>query len=163
MRHSTELPDLRMLPTELLIPHEDSDPRRVDKLCDRLKYEGCLKNPPIVASIPGTNKYVILDGANRVMALKKMGVPHVVAQLVSYADTDLILDTWYHVVSGMKIEEFEEALTKVTGLRLKKCSLEEAREALATNYAAAYIINDTGVRMVISLSLIHISEPTRPY
>lgn len=150
MRDSTALPDLRIFPNELLVPHEDSDPRRVERLAQRIRNEGILKNPPVVANIPNTDKYVILDGANRVMALQLLKIQHVVAQIVSYADPGVILDTWYHIVSGMSIEEFEEALTKVTGLRLKNCTLEDAREALATNNAAAYIICDSGVRMVIS-------------
>jgi len=68
MKDSTKLPDLRMLATESLLPHEDSDPRRVEKLSQRIKEEGRLKNPPIVSQIPGSDNYVILDGANRVMA-----------------------------------------------------------------------------------------------
>jgi len=150
MRDSTALPDLRMLMTSNLIPHEDHDPRRLEKLCQRLRQDGYLKNPPVVAPIPDTDRCIILDGANRVMSFQMMNIPHIVAQLVSYADPGVVLDTWYHIVSGMKIEEFEQALTQVTGLRCKPCNLEEARAALATNHAAAYIICHSGIRMVIS-------------
>ncbi len=148
MRDSRVLPDLRMLPASSLVTHEDSDPRRVDKLKERLRKEGRLKSPPIVAAIPGTDRYVVLDGANRTNALAKMGAPHVVAQVVSYGDPGVELDTWYHVVAGMDLAEFEDALTKITELKLKECSLEEAREALSTNQAAAYIICESGVRQV---------------
>jgi ParB-like chromosome segregation protein Spo0J len=108
MRDSTVLPDLRMLPTENLIPHEEVDPRRVERLCQRLQSERLLKNPPLVASIPDTERYVILDRANRTMALVAMGIPHVVAQVVDYQNPEIILDTWYHVVSGLDIQEFED-------------------------------------------------------
>ena len=150
MKDSTKLPDLRMLPTELLLPHEDSDPRRVEKLSQRIKAEGRLKNPPIVSQIPGSDKYVILDGANRVMAFVTLGIPHMVAQIVSYADTGVELDTWYHVVAGMEFDEFDHALTRITGLDLLECTLEEARFALKTNQAAAYIISEHGVRKACS-------------
>ena len=148
MRDSTALPDLRMLATSSMVTHEESDPRRVDKLCQRLRKEGRLKNPPIVAAIPGTDRYVVLDGANRTNALAKMGVPHIVAQLVSYGDPGVELDTWYHVVAGMDLDEFEAALTRITELKLLESSLEEAREALSTNQAAAYIVCESGVRQV---------------
>jgi hypothetical protein len=137
-----------MLPVSSLVSHEDVDPRRTEKLSQRLLDEGRLKNPPVVASIPGTEQYVILDGANRAMAFAQMGIPHIVAQVVSYADPGVVLDTWYHVVSGMPLLEFEESLMKVTGMHLETCSLKDAREALYTNEAAAYIVCESGVRVV---------------
>lgn len=152
MRDSTDLPDLRILPVEKLIPHEDCDPRRVTRISDRLKEDGILKNPPVVASIPETDFFVVLDGANRVLAFAKLSIPHIVAQLVSYQGSGVELDTWYHVVSGMDIADFESALTKVTGLHLKDCNLEEARGAIKDHQAAAYIISAQGVRMVINTS-----------
>ena len=148
MRDSTVLPDLRMLPSEALLPHEDCDPRRVEKLVQRLRQEGRLKNPPIVADIPGTERFVVLDGANRSLAFQSMGIPHIVAQVVSYGDPGVVLDTWYHVVSGMPLDAFEAALAQVDGMQLRSCSLEQARAALATDDAAAYIVCEQGVRLV---------------
>lgn len=148
MRYSTDLPDLRILPSEKLVPHEDCDPRRVEGLSRRLQEDAILKNPPVVAAIPGHNSYVVLDGANRSLAFLKLGIPHIVTQLVNYQSSGVELDTWYHVVSGMDIEAFEHALTKVTGLQLLDCNLEEARQALLEHHAAAYIVCAQGVRMV---------------
>lgn len=160
MRDSTVLPDLRMLPTKKLIPHEEVDPRRVERLCLRLQAERLLKNPPVVASIPDTERYVILDGANRTMALLAMGIPHVVAQVVDYQNPEIILDTWYHVVSGLDIQEFEDELTQVTGLCLEQCSLSEARQALESCLAAAYIVCADGVRKVLNTREV-VSHDTR--
>lgn len=150
MSTSTDLPVLKFISTDLLVSHEDTDPRRVEKLVTRVMQEQVLKNPPIVTNIPDDERYMILDGANRSMTFKTMGVPHIVVQLVSYADPGVELDTWYHVVSGMPIEVFEQELTKVTGLDLEAVPLITAREALATNVAAAYIISDRGARIVVS-------------
>ena len=79
MRYSTDLPDLRMLRSEKLVPHEDCDPRRVVRLSERLKSEAMLKNPPIVAAIPETDKYVILDGANRALAFVNLKISHILS------------------------------------------------------------------------------------
>lgn len=152
MRYSTDLPDLRILPAKALEPHEDCDPRRVDRLSRRLQAEGILKNPPVVAPIPDSDRYVVLDGANRALSFINLGIPHIIAQLVSYQDSGVELDTWYHVVAGMQIKEFEKALTQVTGLNLQGCSLDEARLALENHHAAAYIVSAQGVRMVCNTS-----------
>jgi hypothetical protein len=148
MRDSTVLPDLRMLPTAALVPHEDCDPRRIERLSQRVLNEGRLKNPPIVAVIPETERFVVLDGANRSTAFAAVGIPHIVAQVVSYGDPGVVLDTWYHVVSGMPLEAFEVALAEVDGMQLRPCSLEQARGDLATHQAAAYIVCEQGVRKV---------------
>lgn len=150
MRDSTELPVLRMLPSAALVTHEDCDPRRVEKLSQRIKLEGIFKHPPIVAEIPGTKQYVVLDGANRTTAVQSLGMPHIVAQLVRYAEPDVVLDTWYHVVAGMPVAEFEQALTQVTGLHLETVRLHEARQALAAQRASAYIICESGVRIAVN-------------
>jgi hypothetical protein len=150
MRDSTVLPDLRILATEQVKPHEDCDPRRVERLCERFRQEGMLKNPVIVAAIPGTERFVVLDGANRSTALAEMRVPHLVVQLVSYADPGLILDTWYHVVSGLPFDSFENRLKQVPGLRLESSSLDQAREALSTNNAIAYVVCVKGVIQIRS-------------
>jgi len=148
MQDSTVLPVLRMLRTALLEPHEECDPRRTERLALRLKDEGILKNPPVVAQIPSDENFVILDGANRVGAFQSLGIPHILAQLVRYDDPGLLLDTWYHVVAGMPIQEFNKELMTATGMHLETCSLEEARLSLATNRAAAYIVCEAGVRKV---------------
>ena len=149
MQDSTALPDLQVMPTALLLLHEDFDPRRVERLSKRILEEGFLKNPPVVASIPGSGNFVILDGANRVLAFKLAGIPHIVAQLVHYGDPGVVLDTWYHVISGMPLHEFEQALINVIGFHLLPCNLEDARQALAMEEALAYIIAESGVRKVI--------------
>jgi hypothetical protein len=69
MRHSTDLPVLRMLPAEKLISHEDPDPRRVERLSQRIRAEGMLKNPPVVAAILSTSGWRGTEEATRGQAL----------------------------------------------------------------------------------------------
>lgn len=148
MRYSTDLPDLRILPSKALIPHENCDPRRVDRLSQRIQTDGILKNPPVVAVIPESEDFVVLDGANRALSFINLGIAHIVAQLVNYQKSGVEVDTWYHVVAGMDIDAFENALTETTGLHLVECTLDEARSALISRHAAAYIISEKGVRIV---------------
>jgi hypothetical protein len=148
MQDSNALPDLRVLPSDWIIPHEEIDPRRVERLAARLRVDRRLKNPPIVAAVPDSDHYVVLDGANRSMALKQLGASHIIAQVVHYGQPGLVLDTWYHVVSGMRLGDFEAALEQIDGLRLLSVTLNQAREALATNKAAAYIVTAEQVRII---------------
>jgi hypothetical protein len=148
MQDSNALPDLRVLPSDWIIPHEEIDPRRVERLASRLRVDRRLKNPPIVTAVPDSDHYVVLDGANRSMALKQLGASHIIAQVVHYGQPGLILDTWYHVVSGMRAGDFEAALEQIDGLRLLSVTLDQAREALATNKAAAYIVSADQVRII---------------
>jgi len=140
MKESTILPDLRMLPTSLLLPHEEIDPLRVEKLSLRLRQEGRLKHPPIIAPVPDTGQFVVLDGANRTMAIAALRVPHIVAQVIRYTEPGVELDTWYHVVSGMPVEQFRSALRRIPGLQAQETDLPAARQALAQDRTAAYIV-----------------------
>jgi phosphoglycerate dehydrogenase-like enzyme len=86
---------LQVVPLDKVFPHEHTDPRRVSRLAKRFEAEGVLSNPPIV--IEADDRYVVLDGASRVTALKELGYPHVIVQVVS--DRDKVnLHTWFHAI-----------------------------------------------------------------
>jgi len=90
-------PHLRIVPTARLLLHEECDPERVERLGRLLGADGMLRNPPIAAPLEdGT--YVVLDGANRVTALRHLGVPDQVVQVVDYDDPGVQLDTWAHLL-----------------------------------------------------------------
>ena len=134
-----DMPDLRLVPTESLVLHEHADPKRVARLESRLRTDGFLKNPPIVAPIPGTGKYVVLDGANRTSAVSRIGVPHILVQVVDYKGGTVELLTWHHLITGRRPDYFLQEIEGVPGLVLEPLSLEQAREALAARAVLAYI------------------------
>lgn len=88
---------LRVVPLDKVFLHENVDPQRVQRLAKRLEVEDVLINPPIV--IEAGDRYVVLDGATRITALKQLGYPHTVVQVVS-PDENLRLCTWYHTIRG---------------------------------------------------------------
>jgi L-serine kinase (ATP) / ParB family transcriptional regulator, heme-responsive regulator len=139
-----ELPDLRILLVSSLLLHEQHDAQRSEPLAMRLAADGILRNPPIVAPVPGEPCFVVLDGANRVTALTSMGIPHVVAQVVNYEDEELILDTWYHLVSDLPREEFHQAIDGLPDVSLEASDLIGARAELARRQALAYIVYPDG-------------------
>lgn len=140
LRTDTELPRLAIVPTRSLVPHEEFDLKRSEPLAKRLRAEGVLKNPPVVASVEGEDRYVVLDGTNRLVALSVLACPHTVVQIVDYDDPNLVLDTWSHLITDMPPDEFGVAMRTVDGLRIEMATHLHARAELARRQAAAYAV-----------------------
>lgn len=87
---------LRVVPLGQVRPHEEVDLDRVERLAARLEEAGVLVNPPVVT--PDPPGFVLLDGATRTEALRRLDCRDVVVQVVE--GKDLELRTWHHVVRG---------------------------------------------------------------
>ncbi|GBD09780.1 hypothetical protein HRbin22_02041 [Candidatus Thermoflexus japonica] len=138
------MPVLRFVPVEALIPHEQADQVRTGPLVQRLQAEGILKNPPVVAPIPHDPHYVVLDGANRVEAARRLGLPHLVVQIVDYEDPRLVVESWTHVISGERPEDFFATVRKIEGITLEPSEHLHARAELARRQALAYLVCPQG-------------------
>lgn len=99
MTFEQRYPQLDILPAKKIRLHENHDPLRTERLIERIKSSGILYNPPLVIPLPGNQgDYMVLDGANRVTAMKEMGLPHVLVQVVNPGSAGLKLETWNHVI-----------------------------------------------------------------
>lgn len=109
-----------------LIVHEHHDDQRTPPLIEKLRESGILRNPPIVAPImDGSGRYIVLDGANRTTALSKMGIPHMIAQVVEPDSDHLELKTWNHVIWGMQPSQLISALEEIPNLAIHEIENEE--------------------------------------
>ncbi len=135
-----DIPDLRILPIEATVLHEHADEKRVARLAARLEADGYLKNPPIVAPIPDTDRYVVLDGANRTSAVQLLGYPHVVAQVVDYTPPHVHLTTWHHLITGREPSAFLDGIRTVRGLKVDLAPFDVARSKLAARSILSYIV-----------------------
>lgn len=129
---------LRIVPLRAVIVHEHCDPRRVDRLVERLRADRLLKNPPVVAE--EEEVYVVLDGATRVSAMKRLGLRDVLVQVVDYAASNIDVDAWCHVVVGLSPESFMAELEAIEGLVLDAMDPCEAEKALALRKALCYLV-----------------------
>lgn len=121
------LPALRILPLDSLILHEDHDLQRTLPLVEKLRSQGILRNPPIVMPLrDGSNRYMVLDGANRVTSLRVMEFPHIVTQVVEPDDPRVTLQTWNHVIWGMKPATLLRLLKQIEGLSLKRIDVQRS-------------------------------------
>jgi hypothetical protein len=134
------LPDLRFVPVEALIPHEQHDHHRSEPLAQRLREQGVLRNPPIVTPLPPDDaRFVVLDGANRATAARDSGLPHIVVQVVRYEDPGLRLTTWHHALSALPPAELVRGLSAIPGLTRRETALRHARAVLARREAIAFV------------------------
>lgn len=142
---SAETPDLRIVAIDQLIEQEYNDVQRTAPLAMRIATEGLLKNPPIVTPLSAdSDKYVILDGANRYTALKGMGCPHILVQSVNYESSAVTLSTWHHVITAMDLDEFIKGLSSIEGVEVVEVDLLAARAGLARREYLFYALTADG-------------------
>ena len=147
-----QLPDLRVLPLDALVPHERTDPRRVNPLIERLKHEDILRNPPIVAPFDG-RRFVVLDGANRTTAFRTLNMPHILAQVVPYAKVHL--HVWHHAITQCSMIDLLDQVRSIAGLTMSEGDLMSARAALARRDALAFISLENGHAVPDDTTLEH--------
>lgn len=137
-------PALRVFEVARLLLHEEPDPGRVSRLRDTLRRDGVVKNPPIVTALPEGNA-AVLDGANRVTALREIGVPHVVGQTIVYDDPEILLSTWRHFVHDAGATPLRGRISAVAGTRAVPVSdVVEAEVLLARREGIAALIDEQG-------------------
>jgi hypothetical protein len=137
-------PDLRVVPIEHCLLHEETDGARVARLAGRLQADGVLRNPPVLGRHDGVTSLIVLDGATRVTASRLLGLPYVVAQVVDYNDDSIQLHTWSHVLSGLILDTLREMLADEPALAARPCTPYEAENALAHRETLAYLAGGDG-------------------
>ena len=115
--NSAPTPELRIIPTQQLLAHEDHDSQRSEPLIERIRAEAYMINPPIVAPIDDES-YVILDGANRVFAFSALSYPHILAQVAAYESGIVQLETWHHLVCAWNKYDFIQQLEALPEIEL---------------------------------------------
>ncbi len=127
---------LKVVPMDKIFPHESIDQKRVDRLAARLEAEGVLGNPPIVTQVD--DKYMVLDGATRTAAMKKLGFPHAIVQ-VSSSEDGLDLHTWYHVVRKIDLARLLAILEAMPDIFLVPVDPEKAADDMFAYGAMCYL------------------------
>lgn len=110
-------PDLRIVLTDSLRPHEEHDSQRSLPLIERLQTEAIVINPPIVSQM-GASQYVVLDGANRFHAFSHLGYPHILVQVAAYEGGYVELKTWRHLVCDWEATVFLSHLNKIPDIEI---------------------------------------------
>jgi hypothetical protein len=129
-----------LLSVDKLVPHEEIVPGRLRDLMDKIRREGVVDMPIVVAPIPGTDKYLVVDGHHRWAAVKELGYRKVPAIIIDYFDPSVRLETWYPAFRG-RLEDFLREARGV-GLRLEECRISDFSDAekLADSGKYAFVL-----------------------
>jgi hypothetical protein len=150
------LPDLRIVSLDSVLPHEEHDEQRLHRLVARIREDDVLRNPPIVTPIGLDDpRMVVLDGANRALALKRLGLSCVLVQVVHYNTEMVKLETWAHVVSGISTLALIDVINDLDEIELVSAEPEEAKRLLARREAILSLIIAAGTYVVHGGSDLH--------
>jgi hypothetical protein len=119
-------PQLSIVPVSDLLLHERVDLERVTRLIDRLSADGTLKNPPVVASLAGSGRFLLLDGANRVSAIQNLEIPHILVQVEPFENPNLEVRHWNHVVRDIEARELLDGIGRMRGVAARKGRLGDS-------------------------------------
>ena len=135
-----KFPVLAILPLHSLVIHEHHDDSRTGPLMEKLESNGVFSNPVIVTPLHDhTARYMVLDGANRTTATRRMGFEHILAQVVEPDELGVETQTWNHVVWDVPVETFWEKIEAVEGLAYRESTAEKANETVLERQGLAAI------------------------
>lgn len=109
-----------LIDVDKLIPHEEIVEGRLKDLMDQMIREGVVDMPIVVAPIPGSDLYLIVDGHHRWAAIKELGYRFVPCVIIDYFSSDVKLKTWYPAIIG-SINELLSELRRAV-LKIDECS-----------------------------------------
>jgi len=130
------LPHLEVIDLANVALHEDFDERRIVALAERVQRDGVVRNPPIVAPL-GDGRFVVLDGANRVSALKYLEYRDALVQIVDYHAVEL--HRWHHLITGFTGDDLFAELAACLDAAPRPSTFAAARHALASEGALAFV------------------------
>jgi hypothetical protein len=122
--------------------HEHPERQRTDRLVARLRRDGVLRNPPIVAALD-ERSYVLLDGANRLSAFRELGHGVVPVQIVDYASPAIQLKSWHHLLLEGAALGLRATFGRIPGVRLEAVSPDDAADVVRGRRAFAVLVDET--------------------
>ncbi len=142
-KQANETLALELVPTEQVLPHEQVDDKRVARLMSRLEEDGRLVNPPV--TIFWNGRYIVLDGATRSTAFKRLGYKYLIVQVVQPEREGFELHTWYHAISSPQpFADLYEHLKSIEGLILTPLPDNKVRAAFRQKDALCYFLGRGG-------------------
>jgi len=124
--------DIRKIPLELLVPHEEYREERVLELLEEIRRDGYLMRPIAVSSLQrfGLNMYLIHDGHHRTECMRRLGLKYVTANVIDFGDETIQVRSWADGSTFPKEKVLELALSgrKVPPKVTKHVIVEDGRD-----------------------------------
>ncbi|MCJ7577925.1 MAG: hypothetical protein MUO91_05700 [candidate division Zixibacteria bacterium] len=99
-------------------------------------------------------KLLVLDGVNRVSALRLLNIPDVLVQMVDYEDEKVKLFSWNHLIFNAPKEEIIDKIRNLN-LEVSFCPLNWGEEALKHERAISYFLFRDSIGFVVSDGMNH--------
>jgi hypothetical protein len=132
---------------------------QIVEIIQALQTQGFLKNPPAVLRIEAeTERYVVLDGANRTNAAREMGFPHMLVQI---ANKGVEVRSWNHILSGGDLRRLQKEIQRINGVDVGTTDEFRAAAALAREESLAYIVLPDGETWQLEVDEFPVSEKIR--
>lgn len=137
-----------LIDVDKMVPHEEIVTKRLEDVKKMILDLDAVDMPIIVAPIPGTDKYLIVDGHHRWAALKELGYRKAPAIVVDYFDPGIKLETWYPAIIG-GIEDFLQEASKELAIEEAELNEEQAVKLLERGSIAFIILSRDGKAWII--------------
>ncbi len=134
---------LAIVPLSSVLLHEEIEDKRVARLVERLREDRVLRNPPVTTEVrvpQGWSRYVVLDGASRTSALRRLKVPDIVVQIVDYHSPLIRLQSWNHLLLDVDPAELRAEIMAIPNLDLVEMDEATAREKLERREIICYLL-----------------------
>lgn len=132
--------ELELAPLDAIHPHELADPARKQRIERRLAQDGVLRDPLIVGAIPQFDGYVLLDGTNRLEALRSLGLAWGLVQVVDYSGAGSVsLRTWCHSTE-VPYEMIAGQAAAIPGIAVEPIAQLGASDALTAHGTVAVLL-----------------------
>jgi hypothetical protein len=99
-------------------------------------------------------KLLVLDGVNRVSALRLLNIPDVLVQMVDYEDEKVKLFSWNHLIFNAPKEEIIDKIRNLN-LEVSFCPLNWGEEALKHERTISYFLFRDSIGFVVSDGMNH--------
>lgn len=149
---------LRMVPVESLRRYEAHDEAKVKRLVEKIENDGVFFNPLSVV-----RELIVIDGANRFEALRRLGVRHVPCVMYDYSDVDL-LGNVHFINNGVKTRLSEFAREQGERIEFPRRTPDDIRSTvergeLIPNGETFHRVPLSIVRLPIPLSELRAEQP----
>jgi hypothetical protein len=144
--------ELDLVPLDAIHPHELADAAREARIERRLALDDVLRDPLMVGSVPSVDGYVLLDGTNRLQALRSLGMSWGLVQVIDYSGASSVtLRTWCHS-TPVQFETIAEQAAGIPGIAILPIAELGASDALATHNTVAVLLGKDQIAAVARMS-----------
>jgi len=130
MKDPEHLRNIKLLSVDDLCLYEEYDEPKVQVLMKKIQSEGVFKTPISVGVM--NDRYIVVDGVNRLEAVKRLGCTYITALTLPYTDIDLTNNVHF-IHKGKKTRLSEFAAAKGKKIEFRKRTHKEIYDLISRN------------------------------